>query len=848
MPKDRLGAKLSANHNALNGLNGTEGEVMAFTRRARFTKKAMRAVVFLALLTVLLSRITTRAQAPPLVFANFEEAQTNPARLSADGTRLFAVNTPNASLSVFDVTTPATPKLLAQIPVGLGPVSVNPRTDDEAWVVNQVSNSVSVVSVSQRIVTDTIQVGTEPMDVVFAGTDQAYISVSRDNEIAVVSTTTHALISTLPVYGGNPRALAVSRDGNIVYAAFAISGNATTIIPETLAPPPCGTKGQTVFNPAQCVPAFNTALPTPPQVGLIVKANDPNWSSYVTFKMPDNDVVAINTGASPSIARYYSGVGTINLGLAVNPATGDLFVANTDALNLINFEPNVDGHWVNNRITWIQVANGTITPFDLNPNINYSILPNPAALSTALAQPAGVVFDPNGDFMYLASFGTDRVAQVATNGNVNWFVEVNPNSAGSNVDSATKRGPRGLALNASAQTLYSLNRISNSISVINTGTHAVTTEIVVGTDPTPSLLRAGRGFLYDAKLSGNGTGSCASCHVDGDMDHLAWNLGDPTGSMTSTVQHGTTFNFHPMKGPMTTQTLRGLQNVSPYHWRGDKANFLAFNPAFNLLMGGSQISSQDMQLYANFAQSILFLPNPNENLDRTLPTSLLPSLSRGNPVAGQADFLTVQSTGSGNLTCNQCHASNPGPGSNRQIQSDPTAMTESAAQPFKVPELRNVYQKQLYTRQSATSIDGFGLAHDGNAFGIADFLTRPLFKNYTATQKTDIDAYSLCFDTGTAPAVGYTITLTGLTAGSSTAQTNWALLQSQASAGNIDLIARGTINGRVHGLLYQPSSNNYISDTSAVYTQAQLEALISGTDILSFMGVYPGTGSASSQP
>ena len=107
---------------------------------------------FIALITL----VTTTAQAPPAAFANFEEAQTNPIRLSADGTRLFAVNTANASLSVFDVTQPGNPSLIAQVPVGLGPVSVNPRTDDEAWVVNQVSNSISIVSVSKGIVTGTI--------------------------------------------------------------------------------------------------------------------------------------------------------------------------------------------------------------------------------------------------------------------------------------------------------------------------------------------------------------------------------------------------------------------------------------------------------------------------------------------------------------------------------------------------------------------------------------------------------------------------------------------------------------------------------------------------------------------
>jgi len=101
------------------------------------------------------------AQVPPSAFVNFEGAQTNPIRISADGTRLFAVNTPNGTLSVFDLTKPANPSLIAEIPVGIEPVSVNinpnsATVDDEAWVVNQISNSVSVVSVSKGIVTDTM--------------------------------------------------------------------------------------------------------------------------------------------------------------------------------------------------------------------------------------------------------------------------------------------------------------------------------------------------------------------------------------------------------------------------------------------------------------------------------------------------------------------------------------------------------------------------------------------------------------------------------------------------------------------------------------------------------------------
>lgn len=244
-------------------------------------------------------------------FVNFESAQTNPVRLSPDGSRLFAVNTADARLSVFDLSQPSAPLLIAEIPVGIEPVSVNALSNDEVWVVNQVSDSISVVSVSRGIVTDTIRVGDEPAEVIFAGTPvRAFVTVARTNEVRVFDTATHALVGSIPVFGSNPRALAASSNGAKIYAAFALSGNRSTIIPANVAPPP----------PAPT----NGNLPPAPRQGLIVDATDPSWTpSFIKFTMPDNDVVEIDT-TSLSVTRYFSRVGTINLGLAVQPVSGDL--------------------------------------------------------------------------------------------------------------------------------------------------------------------------------------------------------------------------------------------------------------------------------------------------------------------------------------------------------------------------------------------------------------------------------------------------------------------------------------------------------------------------------------------
>jgi len=168
-------------------------------------------------------------------YVNFEGKQTMPLRLSSDGTRLFVVNTPDARLSVFDITQPSNPRLVAEIPVGIEPVSVNPRNNDEVWVVNEVSDSISIVSVSKRIVTETIYVKDEPADVVFAG-GKAFVSAARKNMIAVFDATTHNLVTNIAVFGENPRAMAVNTNGTKLYATFALSGNRTTIVPPTKAP------------------------------------------------------------------------------------------------------------------------------------------------------------------------------------------------------------------------------------------------------------------------------------------------------------------------------------------------------------------------------------------------------------------------------------------------------------------------------------------------------------------------------------------------------------------------------------------------------------------------------------
>ncbi|MCK5940790.1 MAG: YncE family protein, partial [Planctomycetes bacterium] len=252
-------------------------------------------------------------------FVNFESGPVAPVRVSADGSRLFVVDTVGDHPSVFDLRDPSQPFLIAEIPVGLDPVSVQPRTRDEVWVVNLLSDSVSIVDVRSRRVIDTIRVVDEPSDVVFAG-GKAFVSAATVDEVFVFDATTRAPLGSIAVFGKDPRALAVSPDGSKVYAVVQRSGNGTTILPDDVAPAP----------PAPT----NPALPAAPQQGLIVRADDPQWSSQLAYDLPDHDVAEIDV-TSQTVTRYFDAVGTTNTAIAVHPQNGELWVANIEARNLV---------------------------------------------------------------------------------------------------------------------------------------------------------------------------------------------------------------------------------------------------------------------------------------------------------------------------------------------------------------------------------------------------------------------------------------------------------------------------------------------------------------------------------
>ena len=784
-----------------------------------FIKRLSLSHLWLALVLLAAFSLPALAQG----YKNFEGPQVHPLALTPDGTRLLALNTPNNQLLVYHLSG-ATTTLLAEIPVGLEPVSVVARNDREAWVVNWLSDSVSVVDLTKMRVVRTFDVGDEPTDAVFAGApERAYVCVSGISQVKVYDpNNANAAPQSIVIRGKQPRALARNADGTRVFVSVFESGNETTIV-----------KQQTVSAngglPAPS-PALSPGLPAAPVTGLIVKWNGSNWAdergtvswnSSVPYRLADVDMVVLNTALAS--AQEVKHIGTAIGNAAFDAAQNRIIVANTDAQSHIRFEPNLKGRFTRTRLAAINLSNlSGVTNFDLNAHVNYAGPGSDSERALSLGLPADVKVSANGT-VYVAATGSAKVGVVNAAGNVETRISVG-------------QGPTGLALDEPRQRLYVLNRHEGTISVVDTATRLELRRVALGFNPEPADVRAGRRFLYDGAFSAHGDVSCASCHDSGHRDGLGWDLGDPQGALV-TIQSGLGgFTFHPMKGPMTTQSLRGIIGTEPLHWRGDRTQLNQFNPAFTGLLGGPrQLNGQEMTQFTAFVRSLTYPSNPNQNADRSLPNPA----TGPNPTRGDQVYRTVNSD-QGALTCAQCHTAPPGNGSNNLI-IPAAALQETQA--FKVPQLRGMYQKNgLNSATTGEVITGFGFLHDGSDDTLFDFLRAAVF-TLTDDQRRDIEAFVQAFDSGTAPAVGLQVTVNANNRNDQTTLNRVSLLTLQATGGNCDVIVKGFDQTRPRGFRYL-GNNQFQPDRQgeANVTLTQLLNGIAAGRELTFIGVVPGTG------
>ena len=782
-------------------------------------------------------------------FVHFESAHVHPAVMTPDGNRLLVVNTPDNRLTVFSLTD-TIPVRIAEIPVGMEPVSVAALDDTTAWVVNHLSDDVSIVDLTTMHVRATVRVGDEPQDVVFAGTPKkAYVSVSTLDVIKVYDPSALTLSATIPVNGRMPRALARNAAGTLVYASIFQAGNRTSVLSASEVAPGLGedpdfprdttNKIGHPDHPGEAAPA--------PSVAAIIQYADggtsgPGWydeyggfrSGTVPYTMYEVDVAEINTGTN-AVSRNFGKMGSTIFAVAANPVNDRLAVAGMEARNHLRYEPKIRGYLVETRLSYVSTG-GTVTNRILNPHITYfdinGFVINPgtqAERDSAVSMPTGVAWAADGLRVYVTSLGNDKMAVI------------NPLAGGSGSQMLarvpTVEGPTGVVVDDARGRLYVVGRNRNQLQTLSSATLGQVAVASIGFDPTPNEIVHGRKFFYGGFTSSHGDQSCATCHVFGDTDNLPWDLGNPAGSFEPPPNPNPFFleGFDPEKGPLSTQTLRGLSNTEPFHWRGDRADLSAFNGAFASLLGQDVLPDSQMTAFNDFVMPIAYPPNPNQFLNDSLRDAPPGTASARR---GHEFFMNANVDGG---RCVDCHSMPAG--TNRIMIPDNLLLSD---QDIKVPQLRNLYQKVGFTDAPGAVKHGIAYTHDGAVDNLFNFLQFPLFNfgppSVADDNRRDVEAFLLSFDTGMAPAVGFQVTFDGTANPEGESQVD--TLKAVHTTSRCDIIAKGRVGTQPRGWVYV-GGDMWDPDKVAEpeLTTAQLLALATGPgSAVTVTGVPQGSG------
>ncbi len=656
-------------------------------------------------------------------FVNLNNVPFSPFGFS-QGSNFLAVANPQADIvRVFDVTdpNPVNWTLSNSFKTAWGPTSTafwsHPGCQPELLVTCSNTDVLLWFSNAGRV-QGMLGLAGEPSDLLVDYVrDVAWVSCMAEDVVIEIDLITKKWIKRYPIPSKHPAFLAFENGntGNVLVTPM-LSGNNTTV-----------ERGPDIF------------LPGPN--GIIDL-------STATKGLPDEDMFRLIPGGKvePVVTR----AGTVLFDHGRNPTTGDVWMLGTDAKNLqFQSEPEAKGIFSENRLSIVAnlpgpggapVAPTTIINLDdsdrITPGVQYDT-------TKTVGQPNALAFDLAGNG-YIAGMLTDNVTQLDNAGNFvqEWNVGSIPRAL-----TFIRRGPNEFL----AVFCWGTNTVEIYQPALGTGLIAT---LKLGQDSMPRPITDGRKVFYDASHSQFNNVSCNTCHIDGFSDMVAWDLSDirkdAAGNHTIAVDK---------KGPLVTQTLRSILPQAPYHWRGERADLIDFNGAFEGLLGGTKLDVTPGGEFDDFRTFVFTLQeraNPHESPRRKVFDALVPDTFpvSTSAVLGQDIFFDGKALPG--FSCQDCHMM-PSGTINDSFGDEPLA-AEAQNSHFVVAPLLSFWRKlQPLVEVEHTPGDketmpvlGVGLAATGLADNVEDFIFMAPF-NMLPSAKFDVAAFLMQIDTGLPP-------------------------------------------------------------------------------------------------
>jgi len=476
-------------------------------------------------------------------------------RFAPDGRRLFVVC--EGSDTVLAVETPSG-RVAGRVKVGRKPsgLAVSPN-GKSLYVSNECSDTISEIDTATLTVRRTIKAGWGPAELVTDRSGRSlYVANSANNSVSIIDLATGKEIKRF-LTNRSPRYVTLSRDGRRVYV--------TNVLPE--------------LRPYDQPPVSEMlALDTVRQV--------------VQERIEIPGVIELRQIAEAPVAK-----GSYLLVPFVRPK---------NLAPLIRVEQG-----------WVLTHGMAIVRPGRNPleetgraKVTQVLLDD---IDQFYADNFGTAFTPDGRWALVTQSGANLVAIIDTAKLAARLKQYPPEEIANRLDSArefvvkrlpTHDDPRSIAISPDGRSAYIVNRLADSLTVIDLAQLKVAKTIDLGGPKELSVLRRGERLFHNASYCTQGQFACATCHPEDHLDGLAWNLETP--------QLG--------RDRVANRTLRNISETAPYKWNGRNPDLITqCGPRIaKFLFRSEGFNTEELHALVNFLRSIPLPPNRHRSPDAQL--------------------------------------------------------------------------------------------------------------------------------------------------------------------------------------------------------------------------------------
>ncbi len=527
------------------------------------------------------------------------------------------------------------------------------------YVVCEGDDSVLAVDVRTQKVVKRATVGHKPKDVAVSPDGRTlYVSNEWSDTVSVVDAAMFEVRKTLAT-GWGPRGLTTDRLGKNLYVANSIGNDVSVLDLAT---------GQELKR--------LTALRSPHYVQLSRDGRRVYVSNILAHlesadESPVSELMVIDT-QKQTVAERILIPGVLELrhiAEAPGPLGGYLLVPFMRPKNL-NPLIQVDNGWILTHGVAIvnpARASGVVSS---HPEVTEVLLDD---IDRYYAGADGVAFTPDGRYALITHAEAATVSVIDTKLLAQRLRSVPAADLPNRLDTArqivvhrlpTQSNPTDVVVAPDGRAAYVVNRLDDSLSVIEVPGFQIRARIDLGGPKEISALRQGERFFHDAKFCFQGQFACVTCHPDNHIDGVAWNLETP--------QLG--------RDRVANRTLRGIADTAPFKWNGHNpdletqcgpriAKFLFHSEGFN--------AAQLADLVA-FIKSIPLSPNRHLAADGQLTAAQ----ERGRDIFYQK-------------ACDTCHPAATHYTAKTSFDVGTAAKYDTSGM-LDVPQLDRIYEKPPY--------------------------------------------------------------------------------------------------------------------------------------------------------